>query len=252
MSRHGIAVQWWIMKATPYTKQYQKITDLDHYFSYDPKRKEMTFIGTSLVVYIPQRYSVWNLLTISDTITTLGVVDLIIDDTYQCGLLMLTTIEMEPDDVGNITVGDIQYLVVTLRQGSRFVCNTERIADSAIVYALWMEFITRGKLIYNIDYDTLATLFDQAGPMCDASLNVDRVIFEVIYAHLCRDPENLAIQYRHTKMTEDFKLIELRNVGYATSSTTSRLMGSYFSTALNSSLIQTSTAHNDVENLLRL
>jgi hypothetical protein len=239
------------MKATPYTKTYIHTKDIDQFFSYDPKLKEMVFTSTSLKVIIPQRYSVYNLLDISDTVTTLGVVDLIIDETFQAGLLLLTTIEMEPDDVSTIMVGDLQYVVVTLSQGSRFICNTERIADSTIVYALWMEFITRGKLIYNIGYDALATLFDQAGPMCDANLGVDHVLFECIYAHLTRSSENLAVQYRHTDRTEPFKFIELRNVGYATTSTTSRLMGSYFSSALNSSLIQTNTEQSDVESLLR-
>lgn len=239
------------MTATPYLKDYQKITDVDQFFAYNEKTKEMVFTGDSLVVYIPKRYEVYNLLTISDTVTCLAVVDLVINDTYRAGLLMLTTIEMEPEDVAQIVVDDLQYYAVTLNQGSRFICNTERIADSSIVYALWMEFITRGKLIYNIDYTTLSTLFDQSRSMCDTNINVDHVIFEVIYSHLCRSPENRTLQHRYTTMQQDFDLIALRDVGYATTSTTSRLMGSYFSSGLNSSLITTSTEHNSVEDLLR-
>ena len=114
-----------------------------------------------------------------------------------------------------------------------------------------MEFITRGKLIFNIDYDTLSTLFDQAKAMCDQKIPVDHVVFETIYSHLCRDRNNRSIQYRHTDMSEPFTMIPLRDVGYATTSTTSRLLGSYFSQALNSSLIQVSTEHSDVEDILR-
>ena len=87
--------------------------------------------------------------------------------------------------------------------------------------------------------------------MCDANLNVDHVIFEVIYSHLARDPENLSIQYRHTDMNNDFKLIPLTSVGYSTSSTTSRLLGSYFGNALNASLIQEVNVETPFENLLR-
>lgn len=239
------------MAVKPYSKDYQHLDDIDQFFEYNPKTKEMTFTGSSLVVYLPKRYEVYNLLTISDTVTSLAVMDLVINDTYQAGLMMLTTIEMEQDDITQIMVGDLQYYMLTLSQGSRFICNTERIADSTIVYALWMEFITRGKLLYNIDYDTLATLFDQASSMCDTHIGVDHVIFEVIYSHLCRDPENLTIQYRYTDMQKPFTLIELRSVGYATTSTTSRLMGSYFASALNSSLINATAENNTVEDLLR-
>lgn len=239
------------MAFTPYGKNYIKTKDLDAWFEFNAKTKEMTFIGDSLVVYIPKRYEVYDLLTISETVKTLAVLDLVINDTYHSGLLMLTTIEIEPDDVSNTTIGDVPFLVLTLSKGSKFICHTDRIADNTIVYALWMEFITRGKLLYNIDYDTLSRLFDQAGPMCSANLGVDHVIFEVIYAHLCRDPENLAVQYRHLETKKGFKLIPLRNVGYATTSTTSRITGSYFGAALNSSMIQTVEEKTPLESLLR-
>jgi hypothetical protein len=150
-----------------------------------------------------------------------------------------------------LMLGDIQYVKLSLSNGCKFICNTERIADSAIVYAAWMEFITRGRLPYWITYDALATLFDQAKSMCDQNINVDHVVLELIFSHLCRDPDNLAIQYRHTDRAKLFKAIALRDVGYATTSTTSRLMGSYFGAALNSSLLQTTEDHSEIEDLLR-
>lgn len=239
------------MIVNPYLKQYEHITDIDQFFEYDAKTKEMIFIGQTLSVLIPKRYEVYNLLTLADTVTSLGIVDLVIDDKYRAGLLMLATIEMEPDEVTTIMIGDLQYVKLTLSNGNKFICNTERIADSAIVYAVWMEFITRGKLIFNIEYDTLSTLFDQSKSMCDQSINVDHVVFEIIYSHLTRDPDNLSVQYRHTDMTKPFTMIALRDVGYATVSTASRMLGSYYANALNSSLLQTTTTHSDIEDLLR-
>lgn len=239
------------MTANPYLKEYQHIKNIDPYFLYDEKLKCMTFVGESLVVYIPQRYSVHNLLKLEDTVTTLGVVDLIINDTFQAGLLMLATIEMEPDEVTMVMIGESQYVKLTLSHDSKFICDTERIADSSIVYSLWMECVARGKLPYFIGYDELSTLFDRSKSLCDQNINVDHVVLELIYSHLCRDQDNLAIQYRHTDMKKPFDMIALRNVGYATTSTTSKLIGSYFSDALNSSLIQHTTNHSEIEDLLR-
>jgi len=239
------------MSTTPYLKSYEKIRYIDRFFEYDAQQKCMTFIGETLEVYIPYRYQVYNLLNLADTVTTLAVVDLIINQTFQAGLLMLTTIEIEPDDVSTLMLDTIQYVKLTLSKGCRFICDTERIADSSIVYSFWMEAVARGKLPYFIGYDALATLFDQSKSMCDQDINVDHVVFEVLYSHLARDPDNQTIQYRHTKMQGPFKFIDLRNVGYATTSTTSRLMGSYFHTSLNASLLQTTTDHNDFEDLLR-
>ena len=239
------------MAQTPYTKEYIHIKDIDQFFEYNPTTKEMVFTSETLKIIIPKRYEVYNQLFISDTVKTLGVFDMIIDDKYQAGLMMFANIEIESDEISQIMIGNVQYITLTLSKGSRFICNTERIADSSIVYAVWMEFISRGKLIYNIDYNTLSRLFDQTKSMCDMGINVDHVIFEVIYSHLCRDPDNLAVQYRHTDMTKDFKFIPLTSVGYSTTSTTSKLLGSYFGMSMNAALINTNETRTPLEDLLR-
>lgn len=248
----GITSIWcFAMASFPYTEPYEHIKDIDRFFEYDDKLKCMTFIGQSLVVYIPARYEVFDLLTMADTVTTLAVVDLVIDQKYRAGLLLLATIEMEPDDVEKIMVDDLQYVKLTLSTGAKFICNTERIADATIVYAVWTEFVGSGKLPYFIDYSSLSKLFDQAKSMCDLNIPVDHVMYEVIFSYLCREQDNLSVTYRHTDMFKPFKMIGLRNVGYATSSTLSKIMGSYFSQGLNSSLIQTSTERSPMEDLLR-
>ena len=112
------------MADTPYAKTYQKIKDIDQFFEYDDKQKTMTFIGESLVVMIPARYQVYNLLNLADTVTTLAVCDLVINDTYRAGLLMLATIEMEPGDVEMIMLGDLQYVKLTLSNGCKSGWNS--------------------------------------------------------------------------------------------------------------------------------
>ena len=236
---------------SPYEKDYERIKEVDQFFEYDDVNKCMTFISSSLEVYIPQRYSVYNLLNIADTVTTLGIVDLVIDQKYHAGLMILATIEIEPDDVEKVMINDLQYIKLILSNGCKFIKNTERIADSSIVYAIWVEFVERGKLIYNLNYDTLATIFNQSKSMCDLNIPVDAVVFEVIFSSLCKDCDNLTIPYRLTDMTKPYKMIGLRNVGYAMTGTTSRLLGSYFQQGLNSALIQTSTQHSEIEDLLR-
>lgn len=239
------------MATTPYTKDYIHTKDIDQFFEYNAETKEMIFTSETLTIIIPKRYEVYNHLFISDTIKTIGVFDMIIDDTYHAGLMMFANIEIEADDIGQIMVGTTQYITLNLVKGSRFICNTERIADGSIVYSLWMEFISRGKLLYNIDYNTLSRLFDQSKLMCGMNIDVDHVIFEVIYSHLCRNPSNLAIQYRHTDFSQDFRFIPLTSVGYSTTSTTSKLLGSYFGMSMNSALIQTNETRTPLEDLLR-
>ena len=236
----------------PYSKNYIHIKDVDKYFKIDEKSKTMIFTGKKLVVYIQSRWEVHGYLEINDTVSTIGIADLIIDDTYQANLFMLAKIEIAPSEMSTVTVDGLQYQVLTLHTGDRFLCNTEVVKDSKIAYILYVEYISRANMIYTMDYEHLAFLFDQSKPICGANLKVDHVIFEMIYSHLSRDNEKLSIQYRHTDMSKPMKFISIRNISYAPTSTTASMVGSYFSEGLNSSLLaDPSESHSLVEDLLR-
>ena len=237
------------MKSAPYLENYTKISSIDKYF--EKRGDELIFIGESLKVYILQRWESYHLLEVSDTVKTIGIMDLVIDDRYRAGLLMLASIEIDPDDSTTVTVDGNTYVILTLSKGNRFICITNVVKDKSITYAVFMEFITRGKWMYTLGYDSIARLFDQAKSMCGAGIPVDHVVLEVIYSHLARDPNNISVQYRHTPMAGDFEMIPLRSVAYATTSTTSRILGSYFNEAINSALINPSEQQHPFEQLLR-
>lgn len=230
---------------------FRHITDIDRYFVDDETSGAKIFVGKRLEVRIPKRYEVHNLLKIGDTVETLAVVDLIFDNECRAGLMMLCSIEMDNSGIYEMSVDGIPYVCVTLVEGDRFMTNTMIVKNKNIVYSLFVEFVTRGKLIYWMDYETIFRLFDQAGPMCDGKLDVDHVIFEVLYSHLYRDPENLHIQYRHTDQTKFPKMIGLRSINYGTTSTTAKLLGANFPIGLNSALINQTEKPQLMEDLLR-
>ena len=237
----------------PYKDTYTKITDIDKYFKYDDKNKEMIFMGDELKIYIWQRFEVYQLLQISDTVQTIGIFDMVFDDTYRAGMNMLAMIEIDPDDSTIVNVQDSgSYVVLTLHKGSRFICRTDIVRNTNLIYSVFVEFITRGKWPYIFDYNNIAALFDNAAKLCDAKLPIDHAILELIYSHLARDSKNISIQYRHTDMTEPFEMIPLRSVGYAPTGNASRILGSYFGDALNAALVNPNTDQPHIyEQLLR-
>lgn len=240
------------MAGSPYAKTYERVTQvMDRFFRYDAKAKTMTFVGDTLEARVPKRLESYNLLNVADTVTVLGVMDLIIDDTYNARLHMLAKFDTEPEELESVTVDGLEYMVLRYSTGARFIAKTQVVKNKDIIYAMYVEFITRGNLPYWYEYDNLAWLFDQAKSMCDAGLDVNRSIFEVINAHLARDAKSRFTQYRHTDMAGPFSFIPLRSISLAPDSTTARLTGSYFSEGLNSSLISTNTINHPFEDALR-
>lgn len=240
-----------VMAVTPYTKQYINIKDVSKYFKYNPEKHTITFTGDSLVIHVPKRLEAYNLLHITDVVETVGVMDLIIDDTYQATLHMLAGVKVAPTEIATITVNNVPYLKMTLVTGNLFTTSTTVIKNKNIMYACYVEFVTRGNIPYTMGYDDLFSMFDQAGPMCGSKLPVDHAIFEVIFAHLSRNPDNRFQQYRHTDMTKPFEFIALRDVAYAPTSTNARLLGSYMDDGLNAALINVSEERQPFEDILR-
>lgn len=237
--------------ALPYLNPLKHITDISKFFEYDAKKHVTTFVGESLEIRVPKRFEVYGLLNITDTVETIGVMDLIIDDKYQASLHMLAVIEVEPSEISTIMVGSIQYQVMKLFHGDRFIANTQVVKKGNIIYALYEEFITRGNPIYTMKYEDLLTLFDQAGEMCGADLPVDHAIFEMIFSHLSRDANNLFTQYRHADMSGPMEFIALRSVAHAPDSTTARVIGSYYTEGLTASLLHHNEDRKPFEDLLR-
>jgi hypothetical protein len=231
---------------------YEHIKDIDRFFIYDAKEKIMVFNSEKLVVSVPTRYGSYNLLDISETVTTIAVMDLVIDDKYQASLTMLAKIEMEYSDTSRKMVDGVEYHVFTLYKGDKFMCNTELVKDSSTVFAIYSEMITKGHPIYTLNYENISHLFDKTKQISGVNLNkVDHVIFEIIYSHIARLKDNLSVQYRHTEMTEPYKFIGLRNIAYSTTSSNARILGSYFDSGLNSSLLTDVTTISPLEQLLR-
>lgn len=237
---------------SPYHNPLKHITDVSKYFRHDPKTHTMIFIGDTLEVRVPARFEVYGMLNVADTVETIGVMDLIIDESFQASLHMPAMIELEPSEMSSIMVRGLQYKVLHFSHGDRFIVNTQVVKNQSIVYTLYVEFITRGNLMYTYGYQDLMTMFDLAKHLCDSKVPVDHAIFEVIYAHLSRSAKDLFTQYRHTDMKDAaFDFVALRSVSHAPDSTTARMLGSYFSEGVLASLLHENEDRKPFEDLLR-
>lgn len=236
---------------SPYSQPLQPISDIARYFRKNTDGS-MTFVGKSLEMRIPLKFKSHGVLTIGDTVTTPGIADLIIDDTYHVGLNLLATITIAPSDISQMTYKGIEYLVLKLEEGDTFMTASRVIQDQHIVYVLWTEFITNGGVPYWYDYKALLKIFENARELTGAGIGVTQSVFEGIIAHISRDSKNMSVQYRLTDMTKPMKLVALKSVSQAPTGTIARLNGAYFtSDGLTSALRYQVDQQQPFENLLR-
>lgn len=240
-----------IMMSEFYADPVEKITSLKPFLKRDDKKRTITFVGDTMELRIPKRFEVYGMLDTTDVVQTLGIMDVIIDGKYQCSLDILSKITIAPTSYDDMVINGTPYLVVYLEHGDVFIQNTQVAKDANVVYAVYVEFITRGKPLYTLGYDQLALIFDRVKQLTGGGIGVDRVLFELIVSHLARDASDLFKQYRYTLMEEPPVIIPLRSVSLAPTTTSSRVFGSYFDDGLTSSLITRNVEESPFENIIR-
>jgi hypothetical protein len=238
---------------SPYNHPLEPLTDFAQYLRKNTKDFSMTFLGESLELRIPLSFRSHGVLVISDTgVTTPGIMDMIIDDKYHVALNILGSITIVPTDISQMTYNGIEYLVLKLKKGDTFMTSYRVLQDQHIVYVLWTEWITAGKLGYWIDYKAALSIFENVVELTGSGIGVSRSVYEAIIAHLARDPNNPSVQYRRTDMTKPMRLVPLKSVSLAPSGTIARLNGSYFADdGLTSALRYQVDQKQPFENLLR-
>ena len=234
-----------------YAEPVEKIKSLKPFTLRNDTKRTITFTGETMEVRIPKRFEVYGMLDITDVVQALGIMDIIIDGKYECSLNVLSKLTIVPSEMDDMVIDGVPYLVLYLQKGDIFIQNTQVTQDANAIYAVYVEFITRGKPLYTLGYDQLALVFDRVKQMTASSVGVDRVLFELIVSHLARDPKDLFRQYRYTVMDVPPTIIPLRSVSLAPTTTSSRVFGSYFDDGLTSSLITTNKENSPFENIIR-
>lgn len=208
-------------------------------------------------VYFPTRYEEQGLSEIGSEVVLLGFFAIVHDNNDYGVSKALTKVKMLPDEIEQVKIDDEEYTVLTFLSGSVFIENTQVIMDSNLLYVVWNEFISKGKLPWFIDYRDLSQLFKHAPHYTGVKLGANHAIWEMVAATISRDPNNLQKHYRQTIKSIDYLktnppvVVKLNSVTYGATNTTTKLLGSYFDEGLTSALVNPSTKTEPIETLLR-
>lgn len=229
------------------------LSDIDQYFTLKKVGdiEQMIFTGDKCSIYIPKRYEDNGVATFGDIVTTMGLFDIDVGG-CSCGLTIPCMIKLKPSEIHRVTIKNAQYIQGIFYKGDVFLLNTSLIEDSTLLYKMFTWFLSLGDMPPFVTYDKSAVLFDTPSKLAGVSFDINHSIMEMVFAHLYRDRDDLAKQYRYTDKTKPPKLINLRNVSYAPDSATGRLIGSYFQDGINAAMLDEGEGEvTDIERLMR-
>jgi hypothetical protein len=213
---------------------------------------QLIFMGEKMVVLLPQRYEDKGNLVISDKVKTLAVFEMIIDDKHNTGLTIPAQITMIPSEVKSITIDDEKYYRCLFRKGNVFLNSTHILRSDKYLYSLFVDVMNLGRMPSFLSYDQALSFFEEPNHIAKLKFESIPTIFEMVIGHLFRDKDDPSILYRYTDKKKKPIFIGIKSVTYGTPNTVSKVVGSRFSDALESSVNKTIDEYNPIETVLRL
>ena len=203
-----------------------------------------------ITVLIPRSYEKYKRLNVTDEVDTLAMFEITINGETK-GFFASASVIMKPSVVEYVTDSGQEYLKCTFTEGDIFFKSTQIVKNSNIAYIVFSEYIEKGQIPRFMKYDDLAFLFDTVKRLTGCSIPAEHASFEMIYAHLSRNRNNLKVPYRLTNMSEPPLFLKLKDVPHAATSTTAKLIGSYLNDSIATSMVNAAEDQSDIEDLLR-
>ncbi len=210
-------------------------------------------------IYIPERYTEKKFAEIGAYTYILGFFALVIDDSVYAVSNAMAMMKVRPSVIATVKFDGESYLELQFEAGSVVIEDTLLIKTDTLVYYVFDEFVTKGRLPWFIDYRRdIGALFETSSYHAGMGFGSSQAIFDIIVSSIIRKAEDPTIYYRHAvQSVKDLDQVEpvtipLRSVTYGATNTTTKLVGSYFSDGLDSALVNPSETVERIESILRM
>lgn len=208
-------------------------------------------------IYIPVRFAERGLASIGLETYICGVYAMTVEDQYYGVSLINSMLRIDPSSTVKVDVNGDEYYEFTFDPGSVVVLSLDLVQTDTLVYKIFDEIISKGRVPWYLNYLELGGLFDSAVEHAGANIGRNQEVTELLISMISRNPDDRHQYYRRSVQSLDQiksdppAFIALRSVTYAATNTTNRLAGSHFAEGLVSALVTPSERVERMEDLLR-
>jgi len=207
-------------------------------------------------IHIPSRFVDRGLAFVGLENYIVGIYAIILEDTYYGVSTVNAMINIDPTSTTRIKINGDQYFEFMFKPGSTVFKTLSLVKTDTVVYNIYDEIFSNGRIPWYMGYDDLGRIFDTASYHGGANVGSDKEVTELIASLVARDPADRTKYYR-TKINtlEDMRAnhpvyIGLCNVTYAATNTMNRLGGSYMGQGIVASLVNITERTERVEQIL--
>jgi hypothetical protein len=220
-----------------------------------PDMRLVTTKGVKML--IPSRYAERGLAQIGVETYIVGICAIVVDDKYYALLMVNAMVRVEPTSSMKIMIDEDEYYEFYFEPGSTVMSSLLLVKTDTLVYKIYDEIFSKGRVPWYMTYQDMGKLFDTAVLHAGANVGKNHEVTELLVSLIARDENDRHKFFRQTlQSAADLKkkkpaVIPLRSVTYAATNTTNKLAGSYFHDGVVSALNSPSERVERIEGVLR-
>ncbi|UVD32198.1 hypothetical protein [Vibrio phage phiKT1028] len=184
-----------------------------------------------LVGYIPNRFIENSMATVTDVVTTVGVIGFVDpkSDAF-FSTYVQTEFTLCPSNMGEENVNGERYLTMDFEEGDIVFRSLSSIQNANLNFTFYREFCWLNKLPWYTDHTKVRSTFDRAKMITGRGVGSSPTVYRVMTSLTERDPDDPSQPYRYSKAIKEGRpplTVGLNNGSLLIDGTFNRLIGGY-------------------------
>lgn len=208
-------------------------------------------------IYFPVRFVERFLAQIGIDNLCIGLFIIVTEDQFYSLVSVNAMIGLKPSSFNKTIHDDVEYHELVFDPGSVVITSLDLVQNDTVLYRLYDELFSKGKVPWYVGYEDLGNIYDTARRFAGAGVGESPEVVQLLTSLITRNKNNRN-QYYRSVITSRKDLVEnppvyipLRSVFYAATNTTNKLAGSYFADGVTSALLTPSDRVESIERLLK-
>ncbi|WNV45948.1 hypothetical protein [Aeromonas phage AerS_266] len=205
-------------------------------------------------ICFPKRFEQSGLAEITDSVTTILMVGLVVEGHY-CALAGMCKVVMQPGEIYEESINNDRYYILEFEPGEIVIENLTIPMDSNIGYPFYLEFTKFARIPWYATEKTILSVFDEAKFYTGKSTGTSNQAIRVLYSLTCRDPKNVDMPFRYSPYIDNPnvqpRIIGINNPGQLLNSTFARLTSGYMSDNIIAGLLNPDKKVTVLEEVMR-
>jgi len=214
-------------------------------------KDNLTIAKGKMRILIPEKFIQGGLAFITDVIKTISVYVIIDDkDNYAVANIPISTV-LTPSSIENIDVNGTTYIMAIYEDGDTLYDTNDLVEDDGVLFSMFNYFIMGGYVPFYMDYEDLGNLMVKSKEYTGRDIGSNPITLEILASIVARDSQQQDLYYRLSKMNNPPVYKGLNNQFHVFDNTTSKLVGSYFSDGVVTSLVDKSLESTNIEEIIK-